>query len=466
MQKHVVLIDDEIRAIQHMRRLLETQEALCTVDAHFLDARLALQSDVMMRADIVFADIMMPGMNGLCFCRELLSKRPGITIVLLTSYKDFAYAQEAMRLGIHHYWVKHEIRSATIQSKLRALLEKMRQATMISEKVENQVFLDALNGSVPFASISGKHVGAAYASLVYVRGIEVEDVSRLMNDADHCLYFGGVGIFMLHHAQPPHMPSLCHRLQYVLEDTVYGALASPVFKQTNYTPQLHRCMLSAVQNLALSRTVICADGTILETLSQNPVDLLEKEYLMPLETALSLWRTGDAMQLFEALWRHPTLLYGNLMALRFTHERLGALTKTYGMAGFDENGAITPDALAAHYRSELKKTLSQTEASMPILIKRVKAYVRGNLASDLQLKQLAREFNLSADHLRKTFKQDTGITLTEYITGERIRKAIQMIATGKYKIYEIADQVGFRSAQYFSQVFYRATGKYPTDYMN
>lgn len=52
----------------------------------------------------------------------------------------------------------------------------------------------------------------------------------------------------------------------------------------------------------------------------------------------------------------------------------------------------------------------------------------------------------------------------EYITGIRIDAAIDLLLHSNYKIYEIADRVGYRSSQYFSQIFLSFTGKKPLDY--
>ncbi len=465
MLKSVVLIDDEIRAIQHMRRLLETQSAECQVIAHFLDGRQALESEAILSADIAFVDIMMPGMNGLSLCRQLLNRRPDITIVLLTAYKDFEYAQEAMRMGIHHYWVKHEIRSTNIQEKMRELLSAMQQDNLVSERVKNQGFLDALNGTIPMSGIPGRQSSAPYACLLYLRGADPQAAGLPEGFAAHHLCFGSVNLFLLYYEKLPNIPSECRRLQALCGALTYGALISAPFRPAEYTPKLHHSLLSAVQNLALTQTVAYADDALLELLSLNPVDQLEHELMTPLEAALGLWQAQSATALFERLWLQPCLRVGNLMALRFVSARLNALAQAYGMHCYPPDAPVSPSGLAGHFRGELSRILSQDDPSMSLLIKRVKAYIRNNLSSVLQLRQLTREFSLSADYLRKSFKQETGLTLTEYITQERIQKSIELLQTQQYKIYEIADRVGFRSAQYFSQVFYKTTGKYPTDYL-
>ena len=465
MHRNVVLIDDEIHAVTHMRRLLETQAEDCRVIAHFLDGAQALASEAILRADIAFVDIMMPGMNGLALCKELKRVRPDITIVLLTAYKDFEYAHEAMRMGIHHYWVKHEIRANTIHKKMQELLGEMRQADIVTERVKNLGFLDALNGSIPLSGVAGRPGGGQYAGLLYARSADSQIRLKLSGEAQHHLCFGNVDIFLLYYEKQPNLLSECRRLQAVFGGAAYGALLSAAFKVTEYTPQIHQKLLSAVQNLAFTQSVAYADDALLELLAGNPVDQLEHDLVAPLEAAMNLWQAQTVTALHEILWQRPCIKAGNLMALRFVRERLDALAQTHGITPYPADAPLTSGGLAEHYRREFSKITAQNDPSVSLLIKRVKAYIHNNLASVLQLRQLTGEFNISADYLRKLFKQETGMTLAEYITQERIQKSILLLQTQQYKIYEIADRVGFRSAQYFSQVFYKTTGKYPTDYM-
>ena len=62
------------------------------------------------------------------------------------------------------------------------------------------------------------------------------------------------------------------------------------------------------------------------------------------------------------------------------------------------------------------------------------------------------------------FKKETGKTFNTYLTEYRVQKAIDLIKTNKYKIYEISKMVGYGDANYFSQIFKRITGKTPKNY--
>lgn len=45
-----------------------------------------------------------------------------------------------------------------------------------------------------------------------------------------------------------------------------------------------------------------------------------------------------------------------------------------------------------------------------------------------------------------------------------MEKAKRYLAAGQYKLYEVAEKVGYRNSHYFSKVFKRMTGQHPLEY--
>ena len=52
----------------------------------------------------------------------------------------------------------------------------------------------------------------------------------------------------------------------------------------------------------------------------------------------------------------------------------------------------------------------------------------------------------------------------EYLTGVRIQKAKELLNTTSLMIYEVAERVGYRDAQYFSVIFKKMTGSTPKEF--
>ena len=83
---------------------------------------------------------------------------------------------------------------------------------------------------------------------------------------------------------------------------------------------------------------------------------------------------------------------------------------------------------------------------------------------DLSLQDVADEVNLSIPYLSKLFRREMGITFVDYLTNVRIREAIELLHDDNMKMYEIAENVGYSSQHYFSNVFKKKVGLSPNDY--
>lgn len=92
-------------------------------------------------------------------------------------------------------------------------------------------------------------------------------------------------------------------------------------------------------------------------------------------------------------------------------------------------------------------------------------YINENYRKKLSLEDIAQYINLSVVHTSRLFKKETGKTVLDYISEVKLTKAKQMLDTGKYKVYEVADELGFNNAHYFSTLFKKFTGSTPSEYL-
>ena len=88
-------------------------------------------------------------------------------------------------------------------------------------------------------------------------------------------------------------------------------------------------------------------------------------------------------------------------------------------------------------------------------------YIKKNCQEKLTLDTLAREVYLSKSYLSSIFKEETGISLTDYITNVRIEKSKKLLTREGIAISEIAMLCGFKDQSYFSKVFKKETGISP-----
>ena len=86
--------------------------------------------------------------------------------------------------------------------------------------------------------------------------------------------------------------------------------------------------------------------------------------------------------------------------------------------------------------------------------------------SDFSIISMAEAIGVSEGHLSRLFKAETGLSINNYLTRLRIRKAMDYLKDIKVKVYEVADKVGYQDIAYFSNTFKKLVGKSPSDYQS
>ncbi len=85
---------------------------------------------------------------------------------------------------------------------------------------------------------------------------------------------------------------------------------------------------------------------------------------------------------------------------------------------------------------------------------------------DLGVKSIAESLSISDGHLSHLFKKETGLTINDYLTRYRIQTSMNLLKDCRIKVYEAAEQCGYRDIRYFSTLFKKITGVSPSDYQN
>lgn len=134
----VVIVDDEPIITDGLSSALNWGEFGCEVAGKAYSGQEGLNVIREIKPDILFTDIRMPGMDGLQMVAALKSEFPEMKITILTGYRDFDYAQEAIRLGVFRYLVKpsrmKELHDAIAD--MVAALDAERAAKQEPEKTE------------------------------------------------------------------------------------------------------------------------------------------------------------------------------------------------------------------------------------------------------------------------------------------------------------------------------------------
>ncbi|MGN0991680.1 MAG: response regulator [Candidatus Ventricola sp.] len=102
----VVLVDDERLILEGLSKVVPWKDMDCAVAGTASDGREGLALIRHEQPDIVFTDIRMPNMDGLTMLAALHSEFPRMQMTVLTAYRDFDYAQQAITLGVCRYLLK------------------------------------------------------------------------------------------------------------------------------------------------------------------------------------------------------------------------------------------------------------------------------------------------------------------------------------------------------------------------
>ncbi|MFD1957724.1 AraC family transcriptional regulator [Paenibacillus thailandensis] len=99
------------------------------------------------------------------------------------------------------------------------------------------------------------------------------------------------------------------------------------------------------------------------------------------------------------------------------------------------------------------------------LVAEMMEYVRNHLHNPmLSVDDIAAHVNISVNYARQIFKDHYQLSLSDYITDQRIKYAIHLLTTTDWTVADITEQSGFQTKSTFFSLFKRATGMTPGQY--
>ena len=116
--------------------------------------------------------------------------------------------------------------------------------------------------------------------------------------------------------------------------------------------------------------------------------------------------------------------------------------------------------------NHIMDTLEQNSQNRYLkIISSAKTYIDNNYQNhELSIDMVAHAVHMSPSHFSVIFKNETGMSFTNYLIQKQIEKSKELIRTTDMKVYEISYKVGYDTAAYFSTAFRKITGISPSDY--
>lgn len=129
----IMIADDEVSIIQLIRRLIRP-ELNHEIVGEATDGNSALDLMESRHPDIVITDIRMPGISGIELLKEARSRGIRAEFIIISGYKDFCYAKDAIKYGVAEYLLK-PIRAEELNGALEAIAKKQGER----EKLKNRI---------------------------------------------------------------------------------------------------------------------------------------------------------------------------------------------------------------------------------------------------------------------------------------------------------------------------------------
>ena len=479
---NLIIIDDEILFCKQMVHVLEWEALGFHVSGAFTDAQEAIDFVTENAVDAVLTDIRMPGgPSGIDLAEYISRNYPEISVIIMSGYRSFDYAQAAIRSGVFAYLTKPITYRAlyTTFSDLKAALDQ-RQLTQDTLELESIIQRNCLQ-EILLGTVSDR--------------LQLEEKclsARLpVNLLDmQCFYiraeFEEFDSFITkkwRHGRERFYQSLWHFL--IPQESGYisypllaekQATAFLLFSETGKLPDQANRAKQYCDLLGLRchiRASAPYPNLIALAKDYGHLAALDPEYREnSLETLLSFIHTGKtdaACQALELLCR-PT-------DLSLKEGQKIARSLVQAVQSFAAEKSISYPNLDAKDMYELYNRLAVfvREAALQFrgglgpdgyerLIEKAQRYIRKNFAQDITLKDVARHVALSPVYFSRFFKQKTGEKFIDYLTRVRMEKAAELLTHSDIKVYEVCNQVGYHNVQHFYKLFKLYTGCTPTEY--
>lgn len=197
------------------------------------------------------------------------------------------------------------------------------------------------------------------------------------------------------------------------------------------------------------------------------------------EAALEVWDRMRKIPLAEQLspydlQRKIASITGLRFILRMLAEQSGAhpavvyaISLSYGQKIFSARTQSELDEAVPAMIREYSDAIRAAQASRySPAIGNVVNYLNLHISQKIDMKQLAALAECAPDNLGQRFKQETGLTVAQYLAKERCRIAADLLRKTDLSVQKVSTHVGYLDNNYFVKVFKKYTGDTPTDYRN
>jgi Response regulator containing CheY-like receiver domain and AraC-type DNA-binding domain len=452
------------------------------------------------KPDIVLSDIKMPKLNGIDFAKELNAANPHIKIIFMSGYMEIDYLKSAIQLSAVDYIEKPidlSVLKAAVKTSVEGIKEK-RQAQMLTadkkelqqQKLANTLvckdndkdLLYHLCQEVEFPT------NLNYVCLIILNKKNGANPEAIQNDI---LYF----------LVSSHWNTLCN---YIGEGK-YTVIIAFEKKDGCKLSEFYRRMAEKIPDIIIGIGFEVSDlmniynsyQTALLAINcafyeeEERIFMIDEEILN--KEGLGFGIYGEFMNILTeepyGLKNWCEVLFSDLRKQKYYRkEKIQTLLASFVTSMINQYPDLRDSMDGLRSNEEIEQTVNhfltlteiqifiqnlidklesmlQNQSKYSKMIREIMDYITCHYGeSDLSIAHLADKFHFSQTYLNVLFKQETNVTLKQYLGDYRIKKAKNMLEKDYYKITEIAELCGYANANYFAKVFKEETDLTPIEY--
>lgn len=516
----VLLVDDEELDLEGMRRFIPWSELGMKVVGSVNNALSASELIEQQPIDILVSDVNMPYMSGLELARAALERTPDLRVIFVSGYQEFSYVQQALSLKAYNYVLKPMDDSELISTllKVKQDLDEANKQREVEEAYQKMIPLAKSNMLISLLEgeqHDEQQLGvkdAEYYGLnklkwpIRVAVMEIDKLSwkyveRQQTSQDMLRVF----LQQLHLALGKEESAYCklngQRFAVLLEEEdvdqrierLYAFIKQklPVSITTGLGEAVHELNeLSASYQQAVEAVegkMFLGKGTLIkyEKVYCEPAMLDARMLDTRMDALLKAMTEYDLVRIydeFENLFQSVSGLRSKFTVHNLSNYIIWKLEQYLNSIDEDlfqllDIGIHNLDILQqfetindirswlVHRVFEISERLHEkSNTTNSKFIRNIVKTIKENMSENVTLKDLAEQFSFSPSYLGFLIKEKSGYTFNELLFHIRMERACELLKQPGMKIYEVADQVGYRNLAYFSRQFKEKFGITPLDY--
>ena len=494
----VYVVDDEIMAIEYFKMLLQGCKIPCTLVGFAINSWSALDDIMEHRPDVIFIDINMPGMSGIELAEKILGKMPDMKIIFLTAYRDFDFVKKGLEMGVVSYVLKNELNSATLETELEnvsGLLQKEREIQYLkTDKALRRYFLGADISELTQADLKKNQMlqmfyitSRRFYSMQRMQDLEWEidydDFVRTQEkNGNRLCAFPHIKsnvwtpVFLVEKEEEKEKLKKDMENYFSKLDFEYILIDLPLvsgFLQLRELFLRARCIDDRRLDFGDCQEITLKDLEEL-TAEKKHLGIYEEKLKNALHSNARSMEHENLMEALDAYTRYTNdtrfikyaqMIFNDYCLQMISARFIASVPQEWDYKEFSSKEEWNQWMLriVTEYYQMLGKSQRKgySEKITRVLNLIEKNYMDNTLSSQM----IADQLKLSDGHLRKMFREEMGVTLSDYILQFRIDKAKKLLLKESTKISEIYEELGFSSSQYFSTVFKKKTGFSPKEYI-